>query len=78
MLYRRFGYLQARILLDKQDELRRLEEELDSYDRSNPIYLHTTNIPEHQEGPRKRLLNKIESTLNAYGKLFLSRICTGH
>ena len=28
MLYRRFGYLQARLLLEKQDDLRRLESRL--------------------------------------------------
>lgn len=32
MLYRRFGYLHSRILLRKQDELRKLEAELDEYD----------------------------------------------
>lgn len=32
MLYRRFGYLQSRVLSDKQDELRELEEELASLD----------------------------------------------
>lgn len=29
MLYRRFGFLQARILLNRQDELRELEHNLD-------------------------------------------------
>lgn len=32
MLYRRFGYLHARILLRLQDKLRELEEKLDRYD----------------------------------------------
>lgn len=32
MLYRRFGYLQARVLLEKQDVLRALEEELKELD----------------------------------------------
>ncbi|KAL2064190.1 hypothetical protein VTL71DRAFT_4684 [Oculimacula yallundae] len=32
MVYRRFGYLHSRTLLRKQDELRKLESELDDYD----------------------------------------------
>jgi hypothetical protein len=32
MVYRRFGYLHSRILLRKQDKLRKLEDELDCYD----------------------------------------------
>lgn len=32
MIYRRFGYLHSRTLLKKQDELRKLEMELDDYD----------------------------------------------
>jgi hypothetical protein len=35
MLYRRFGYLHSRILLRKQDKLRKLEDELDSYDNDD-------------------------------------------
>jgi hypothetical protein len=32
MIYRRFGYLQARLLLEKQSELRRLERALEILD----------------------------------------------
>lgn len=32
MIYRRFGYLHSRILLRKQDELGKLEADLDEYD----------------------------------------------
>lgn len=35
MLYRRFGYLQSRLLLEKQDDLRRLEYELDCMDAAD-------------------------------------------
>ncbi|KAL8942350.1 MAG: hypothetical protein Q9216_001732 [Gyalolechia sp. 2 TL-2023] len=35
MIYRRFGFLYSRVLLSKQDELRRLEEDLDALDRSD-------------------------------------------
>ncbi len=33
MIYRRFGFLYYRLLLDKQDELRRIERDLDSIDK---------------------------------------------
>lgn len=32
MMYRKFGYLQSRVLLDKQDQLRILEKELQEVD----------------------------------------------
>ena len=35
MVFRRFGYLQSRLLLDKQDDLRKLEEQLDRLDASD-------------------------------------------
>jgi len=35
MVYRRFGYFQARVLLEKQDELRELEEQLDDIDHDD-------------------------------------------
>ena len=34
MVYRRFGYPQSRILLDKQNEMAALETELDSLDKA--------------------------------------------
>ena len=69
MLYRRFGYLQARVLLDKQDELRRLEDELDKYDRDNIGYVTTTVLPFDQAAVRKVLFEKIEQSFNAYGMI---------
>ena len=35
MIYRRFGYLYARLLLYKQDELRAFEKRLDRIDRKD-------------------------------------------
>jgi hypothetical protein len=32
MIYRRFGYVQARLLLETQEELRKLESKLDDFD----------------------------------------------
>ena len=69
MLYRRFGYLQSRILLDKQDELRCLEEQLDELDASE-MYLQADKL--FRRGSlgeqRKALLDDIERKFCEYGK----------
>ena len=33
MIYRRFGYIQARLLIERQEELRRMEVQLDKFDK---------------------------------------------
>ncbi|KAK4613567.1 hypothetical protein CLAFUW4_09630 [Fulvia fulva] len=70
MLYRRFGYLQSQILLQKQDELRVLEDRLDSLDRSemhnNPTRLWCR---ERQGDERKALLTDIEQKFCEYSRL---------
>lgn len=68
-LYRRFGYLQARVILEKQDELRCLEESLDDLDLkqqcSQPYRLFQRDL----QGPeRKALLNQIEARFCEYCK----------
>jgi len=72
MIYRRFGYLQSRLLLEKQDELRVLEEELDILDaqmnNKRPADLTTTDLPEAIAGPRKSLMERIEKTFCDYCK----------
>lgn len=72
MLYRRFGFLQARILLDKQDEMRILEEKLDRMDQriksTDPDSLQTRDIAEEDGRPRKELLKRIETKFCEYGK----------
>jgi hypothetical protein len=81
MLYRRFGYLHSRMLLRKQDELRKLEAELDEYDE-----VDSEGTPEQRrlltsrdsdeaadrrepKGSRTRtiILNEIEEKLDKYG-----------
>lgn len=66
-LYRRFGYLQARLLLEKQDELRCLEEELDSLDlseqNSNPDSLFSR---ECQGNTRREFLSRIQARFIEY------------
>jgi hypothetical protein len=68
-LYRRFGYLQSRLLLDKQDDLRILERRLEEYDRANVSDSHTRALDDSVILPRTALLVEIECAFNAYGIL---------
>ena len=68
MVYRRYGYLQSRILLEKQDELRLLEEQLDAIDKSEMHKRpHKLFGRKHQGEERKGLLAQIEVTFCEYG-----------
>ena len=68
MLYRRFGFLQARLLLYKQDQLRALEEELDEIDKSDDAeYLTSRDMDDTDERPRTQLLTNIETKFKEYG-----------
>lgn len=68
-VYRRFGYLQSRLLLNKQDELRILEEELDHMDRiSRESQLVTRDLAEKDAEPRRELFARIETKFHEYGK----------
>ena len=71
MLYRRFGFLQARLLLDKQDELRTLEKSLDEMDyitsRTEPHKLRTRDLEEEDAKPHKAMLQRIEKAFCEYG-----------
>lgn len=73
MVYRRFGYLQARILLDKQEELRLLEEELEELDEIdegiNALRLRTRDLGEDEGRPRRELLQRIETAFCQYGNI---------
>jgi hypothetical protein len=70
MLYRRFSYLQARLLLYKQDELRDLELELDHLDaideNKDPRLLRSRERDDATSGLRKRLIGEIEEKFNEY------------
>ena len=63
MLYRRFGFVQSRVLLHKQDELRRLGE-LDFLDdlhaRSDPAVLISRERDDVKSGQRKIILAEME------------------
>ncbi|KAK5683304.1 hypothetical protein LTS10_004835 [Elasticomyces elasticus] len=67
-LYRRFGYLQSRLLLDKQDELRLLEKQLDDMDNAetDPAGLISRN---GQGLLRTELLVQIETKFRDYASL---------
>ena len=68
MLYRRFGFLQSRLLLNKQDQLRALEEQLDDIDKEDDEqYLTSRDLDDADERPRTRLLKRIETKFKEYG-----------
>lgn len=71
MLYRRFGFLQTRLLLYKQDELRELEEELDALDKDDAQhhkeYLGSRFRDDVLSGKRKILMGKIDERFKDYG-----------
>jgi len=78
MIYRRFGFLHARLLLQKQDELRMMEAELDRMDQNdkfnNVDALKCRMIDEGrvQHGEtRKALLNRMQETVLVYDELLL-------
>lgn len=67
-LYRRFGYLHSRLLLEKQDVLRVLEHRLDQYDQENIETSYTRTLRKDEIMPRQALLEEIERTFNSYGE----------
>jgi uncharacterized protein DUF6594 len=72
MLYRRFGYLQSRVLLDKQDQLGILEKELQELDddlyRGRKTWTQTRNhiMDKALRERRGDLLNKIADAYCSY------------
>ena len=70
MLYRRFGYLQSRIILNKQDQLRELEKRLDREDRDDAILdrhlLMCRDKDKTENRPRVKLLTEIEKCFKEY------------
>lgn len=72
MLYRRFGFLQARILLYKQDELRELESKLDKLDqwdeKTRPRMLKSRDRDDADDEARKELIGVITERFKEYGK----------
>jgi hypothetical protein len=73
MLYRKFSYLHARLLLSKQDELRELEKDLDRLDKvdqgKDPSLLKSREKDDATSGRRKKLLSEIERKFTEYGHI---------
>ncbi|KAL8724917.1 MAG: hypothetical protein Q9181_006617, partial [Wetmoreana brouardii] len=83
MIYRRFGSVFSRLLLTKQDEIRRMESMLDAMDRTdsrdgNGVYLMSTSedeqrdeIPARWPESRGTLMGKLEKKSLEYAELLL-------
>ncbi|GAB7325601.1 hypothetical protein MBLNU13_g09592t1 [Cladosporium sp. NU13] len=71
-IYRRFGYLQSRLLLEKQDVLRVLEQRLDQYDREHATTSYTRTLSADELMPRQSLLEEIENAFNSYATVLKS------
>lgn len=73
-MFRRFGYLQCRLILEKQTRLAMLECQLDELDKQlaeserDRIYLHTVDDDEGIGQTRATLVSKIEHTFHDYGQ----------
>jgi len=81
MIYRRFGFIHARLLLQKQDELRLMEEELDRLDKRDLLpnskmlqcRMEDVERQDGQEGGnRQALLARMEETVLKYDALLLN------
>ena len=72
MIYRRFGFVQSRLLLDKQYELQDLEKTLEEMDKDEeeavPGSLKMGELDFGSPSQRKRLMKDLEAKYNEYGK----------
>jgi hypothetical protein len=59
--------LQARLLLDKQDQLRLLEKQLDAHDKFDVVKHTRKGLTPAQSAPREKLLREIERVFTSYG-----------
>ncbi|RYP53616.1 hypothetical protein DL769_010485 [Monosporascus sp. CRB-8-3] len=69
LIFREFKYLQARLLLEIQDQLREYEEELDALERDSHITqvnLQSRESDDRDLGQRKELMRKIEDRYEKY------------
>lgn len=75
MMYRRFGHLQARLLLNKQDELRALEVRLadldEWFENKHPDRNYCRERVHAESIEYRDLLAMIENSMKEYGKLIL-------
>lgn len=72
MVYRRFGYVQSRVLLARQEKLRRLEARLEELDEEqvaesgNPKLLCKAKLGGEMEAVREALMQEIETEYLQY------------
>lgn len=73
MMFRQFRYVQARLLLHKQDKLHKLSQRLNTMDRCEEIESHGTSGCEEngngREEASEKLLRTLEATFCQYGKV---------
>lgn len=71
-VFREFRYLQSRVLLHLQDELRALETQLMRLDESDrikdPDLLQSREQDDKESGVRKILMDRIHGKLTRYGE----------
>lgn len=80
MIYRRFGFIHARLLLQKQDELRIMEEELDQMDKDDlsknakalQCRLEDVQRRDQKSETRQALLARMETAVLRYDELLLN------
>ena len=74
MMYRRFGYVLSRLLLAKQDRLRRLQEDLEDLDQEqisetgDETLLCKSILGETLDKPREELMREMEKVYLEYCK----------
>ena len=69
VLFRRFGYLHARLLLHKQDVLIGLEQELNNLDDNDTNAFSLNSRRTDQNTARHNVLTELEPKLIEYGRL---------
>ncbi|TGO84200.1 hypothetical protein BPOR_0536g00080 [Botrytis porri] len=73
MIYRRFGFLQTRLLLNKQEEMRVLEDRLYHidryYGRNEPARLRSHDTCNAIDDDHKNIVVEIEKKYNEYAQL---------
>jgi hypothetical protein len=65
-IYRRYSYLQSRLLLEKQDQLRELEDRLDAHDEQDASRYTRKGLDPDKASARHSLLKEIETVLMSY------------
>jgi hypothetical protein len=70
MLYRRFGYVQARLLIERQEDLRKLEAELDSFDKEMAVKKNQSILRSRDERSSDRDVQRRRALIDSLQKKF--------